>query len=73
MPLDLLVFILPKPGKEKRVAELLTTHTENVRAEEPYTLSYHTYKCQGEEGSTVDYVVYARPVETRARLLLALS
>ena len=60
MPLEVLVFVSPKPGKEKRGEEILTTATEKIRSEEPYTLNYHWYKYQSEEENCVDYIVYAR-------------
>jgi hypothetical protein len=60
MPVDVLVIISPKPGKEKRVGEVLATATESVKASEPYTLNYHSYSTKGDEEGTMDYVVHIR-------------
>jgi quinol monooxygenase YgiN len=60
MPIDVLVLIPAKPGKEKRGVEVLTDAIERIRIEEPYTLSYHWYRTQGDEENTVDFVVYGR-------------
>lgn len=73
MPLDVLIFVSPNPGKEQRVAEILTSLTEKVRAEEPYTLNYHSYKCQSEEMDLIDYVVYGRLVESGLLLFFQLT
>lgn len=60
MPIDVLVTISPKPGKEKRVGEILTSVTESVKVTEPDTLNYHSYSTNGDEEGTVDYVVHIR-------------
>ena len=73
MPLDVLVFISPKPGKERRVEEILNTVTEKIRSDEPYTLSYHWYEYKNEEENSVDYVVSARPVDTSSLLCSELT
>jgi hypothetical protein len=60
MPVDVLVIISPRPGKEKRTGEVLTSATESIKASEPYTLNYHSYTTKGDEEGTMDYVVHIR-------------
>lgn len=60
MPIDVLVTISPKPGKEKRVGEILTSLTESIKVTEPDTLNYHSYSTNSDEEGTVDYVVHIR-------------
>lgn len=71
MPLDVLVIVSPRLGKEHRVGELVKWVTEEVRATEPEVYKYHTYTTDGDEAGQMDYVVNFRSVSGSTRCPLS--
>ncbi|OQU94256.1 hypothetical protein CLAIMM_00636 [Cladophialophora immunda] len=52
VPPNVMVQIFPKPGKEKRVEELITYAAEQVREHEPWINFYRHYKVKHVGGSS---------------------
>ena len=60
MPLEVLVIISPKPGKEERSKEVLKWGTEEAHKTESDTSMYHTYSTKGDNEGETDYIVHMR-------------
>lgn len=60
MAVEVLVTILPKPGKEDRCKELINWVAEEAEKTEQDTETYHCYSSRGEKEGEIDYVVYLR-------------
>lgn len=60
MPLEVLVIIPSKPGKEERCAELVKMVTEEAQKTESDTLMYHAYSTAGDNEGETDYIVHMR-------------
>jgi hypothetical protein len=58
MPIDVIVIVSPKPGKEPRIHELADYLVNSVKAHEPDVSEYQAYRTTGDEEGTVDYVMY---------------
>ena len=60
MTVEVVVTVLPKPGKEDRVRELIDWVSKEVRAAEPEILAYKTYATYGAKDELVEFVVRFR-------------
>lgn len=60
MPVEVLVAVLPNPGKEDRCMELIKMVAEEAKKTEPDTETYHAYTATGENAGETDYIVYMR-------------